>query len=117
MLGLLSGISQFARALASPRQLAATEPGAAVAAGAAAAAAFSCTRVVAFLQLTIGFVLPTAMYLWTEGGMARQYTETQEVRWSTLVSLGRQAQLAGQGTVPLMACMGHSPPRGRCVVT
>ena len=78
--GLLSGILQFAAALASPSQLAAAEPGAAAAAGAAAVAAFSCTRVVAFLQLAIGCMLPTALYLWSEGELARQHVVDEQVR-------------------------------------
>lgn len=80
--GLLSGIPQFAAALASPSQLAAAEPGAAAAAGAAAVAAFSCTRVVAFLQLAIGCMLPTALYLWSEGELARQHVVDEQERTS-----------------------------------
>ncbi|KAI7844694.1 hypothetical protein COHA_001782 [Chlorella ohadii] len=78
--GLLSGISQFAAALADPSNLATAQPGAAAAAAAEAAAAHSCTRVVAFLQLTLGCILPTAVYLWSEGELARQYIQDEQER-------------------------------------
>ncbi|PRW60049.1 tubulin-folding cofactor C-like [Chlorella sorokiniana] len=79
---LLSGISQFAAALASPSQLASMEPGAAAAAALAAAATLSCTRVVTFLQLALGCVLPTALFLWSEGGLALRHMTTEQDRKS-----------------------------------
>ena len=57
--GLLGGIRHFAGAL-TPGSFG----------EAAADAAHSCTHVVAFLQLAVGGVLPTALYLWSEGRCA-----------------------------------------------
>lgn len=116
MQGLLSGIPQFAAALASPGQLAAAEPGAAAAAGAAAVAAFSCTRVVAFLQLAIGCVLPTALYLWSEGEVARQYITDEQVCNEcllTMVSI-RCSPVSGQHAYPRvrqLSSLGSSSTR------
>lgn len=69
--GLLGGISHFARAL-TPWQLDAP----------AAEAVHSCAHVVAFLQLALGGVLPTALYLWSEGGFALESTKGGSERGS-----------------------------------
>ncbi len=104
----MSGISQFAAALADPSNLATAQPGAAAAAAAEAAAAHSCTRVVAFLQLTLGCILPTAVYLWSEGELARQYITDEQVR---AAQAGWVNRLAGLTRRP--SCLEKSGP-GAC---
>ena len=57
---LLSGVGAFVQAAA----------GLALPFAAPPAPAYPCTRVVAFLQMAVGGVLPLVAYLWEEGGAA-----------------------------------------------